>query len=313
MRILISGMSGFVGSNLSEIFKDDNEIYGLDLKNSIISKGNKCFSWDDFDNGKIPDYDAVIHLAGISHECKKKSDEQSYIDVNYGLTKRIFDSFLAGNAGVFVFFSSVKAVTDNVGEGVVLTEDVDYAPGDIYGRSKAMAEKYILDNMPGNESGKRVYILRPSMIYGPGGKGNLRLLYGFVKKGLPWPLGSYYNQRTFASIENVGFVVGSLLKSDVKSGIYNVCDDDNFSTGELLNLISGVVNKRIRVFSIPKVFVEAMAFAGSVFYLPFNRVRLKKLSESFIVSNVKIKSALGIVSMPVKAADGLKRAVESFN
>jgi len=303
MRILISGMSGFVGSNLVGMLGDDNEILRLDL----AGRGGNSLA------GNISDCDAVIHLAGISHECRKRSDEQSYIDVNYGLTKRVFDGFLAGNAQVFIFFSSVKAATDTVGNGVVLTEDVDMRPGDIYGRSKAMAEKYIVDNLPDVGSGKRVYILRPSMIYGPGSKGNLRLLYDFVKKGLPWPLGAYDNERTFASIENVGFVVGRLLSSDVKSGVYNVCDDDNFSTRELLELISVVVNKRIKVFCIPKVFIDFMAGVGSALSLPLNKSRLKKLTESFVVSNVKIKSALGIVSMPVKAADGLKRAVESFN
>ena len=43
------------------------------------------------------------------------------------------------------------------------------------------------------------------MIHGPGNKGNLNLLYGVVKKGIPWPLGAFENRRTFTSIENIYF------------------------------------------------------------------------------------------------------------
>lgn len=59
--------------------------------------------------------------------------------------------------------------------------------------------------------GKQVYILRPCMIHGPGNKGNLNLLYNVVKKGIPWPLGSFENRRSFTSIDNLCYVVEGLL------------------------------------------------------------------------------------------------------
>lgn len=50
---------------------------------------------------------------------------------------------------------------------------------------------------------KNVYIMRPCMIHSPGNKGNLNLLYGVVKKGIPWPLSAFENKRTFTSIDNL--------------------------------------------------------------------------------------------------------------
>ena len=76
--------------------------------------------------------------------------------------------------------------------------------------------------------GKRVYILRPCMIHGPGNKGNLNLLYQLVSKGLPWPLGGFQNQRSFLSVENLCFVIKELLENEsIPSGVYQVADDEH--------------------------------------------------------------------------------------
>lgn len=109
----------------------------------------------------------------------------------------------------------MKAAADSV-FGDILTEDVIPAPVGPYGESKIRAEEYILSKLKRREElkvadGKQVYILRPCMIHGPGNKGNLNLLYNVVKKGIPWPLGSFENRRSFTSIDNLCYVVEGLL------------------------------------------------------------------------------------------------------
>ena len=90
MKILITGIHGFVGSNLVEALKQRHEIYGLDIvapeKEGVI----KTYSWDELDNGLVPDVDAVIHLAGKAHDTKNKSAADVYFKVNTDLTKKIF-------------------------------------------------------------------------------------------------------------------------------------------------------------------------------------------------------------------------------
>lgn len=126
MRILITGVYGFVGSNLVKALKKENEIYGLDIVSPEKEGVVKTFSWDDLEkdglrvqeiNGSsegIPDVDVIIHLAGIAHETKEKSKAEKYFKVNTDLTKKVYDYFLASKAKKFIFFSSIKAAADRV-------------------------------------------------------------------------------------------------------------------------------------------------------------------------------------------------------
>lgn len=308
MKILITGIHGFVGSNLVEYLKKDNEIYGLDIVSPEKAGVVKTFSWDDLDAGLVPAIDAIIHLAGKAHDTKNKSAAEMYFKVNTGLTQKIFDYFLASSAKKFVFFSTAKAAADRV-EGV-LTEDVVPTPVGPYGESKIKAEEYILGKeLP---TGKQVYIFRPCMIHGPGNKGNLNLLYSVVRKGIPWPLGAFENRRTFTSIENICFAVEGVLTKDVPSGIYNMGDDEALSTNELIEEICKSLGKKAHIWRLPKGLMTSIAKVGGWLHLPLNPDRLQKLTENYVSSNAKIKAALGVEKMPVDAREGLQRTLESF-
>lgn len=308
MKILITGVHGFVGSNLVTALKKEHTIYGLDIiapeKDGVV----KTYSWDDLDAGNVPDVDAIVHLAGKAHDTKNQSATEVYFKVNTGLTQKIFDYFLA-HEGIkkFVFFSTAKAAADKV-EGV-LTEDVVPAPVGPYGESKIAAEKYIQEHMPAD---KRVYIFRPCMIHGPGNKGNLNLLYNVVRKGIPWPLGAFENRRTFTSVENICFAVNGVLTKDVPSGIYNMGDDEALSTNELIEEICKSLGKKAYIWRLPKGLMFFVARVGGWLHLPLNPERLRKLTENYISSNEKIKKALGVEQMPVDARKGLQRTLESF-
>ena len=308
MKILITGIHGFVGSNLVEYLKSENEIYGLDIVSPEKAGVVKTFTWEDLDAGVVPAMDAIIHLAGKAHDTKNKSAADVYFKVNTGLTQKIFDYFLASDASKFVFFSTAKAAADRV-EGV-LTEDVVPTPVGPYGESKIKAEEYVL----GKELpvGKQIYIFRPCMIHGPGNKGNLNLLYSVVRKGIPWPLGAFENRRTFTSIENICFAVNGVLTKDVPSGIYNMGDDEALSTNELIEEICKSLSKKARIWRLPKGLMTGIAKVGGWLHLPLNPMRLQKLTENYVSSNAKIKAALGVEKMPVDARAGLQRTLESF-
>lgn len=308
MKVLITGVHGFVGSNLVAYLASHNEIYGLDIispnKEGIV----KTYSWDDLSAGRVPDVDAIIHLAGKAHDTKNQTVADVYFKVNKDLTIKIFDYFFAHDSiKKFVFFSTAKAAADKV-DGV-LTEDVVPSPVGPYGESKIAAEDYILHHLPEN---KDVYIFRPCMIHGPGNKGNLNLLYNVVKKGIPWPLGAFENRRTFTSIENICFAVNGVLTKDVPSGIYNMGDDEALSTNELIEEICKSLGKKAHIWKLPKGLMNGVAKVGGWLHLPLNPERLRKLTESYISSNAKIKKALGVEKMPVDARLGLKVTLESF-
>ncbi|MGM9774739.1 MAG: NAD-dependent epimerase/dehydratase family protein [Candidatus Egerieousia sp.] len=308
MKLLITGIHGFVGSNLVAALCAKNEIYGLDIVSPEKKGVVRTFSWDDLESGKVPDVDAIIHLAGKAHDVKNKAAADVYFRINTGLTQRIFDYFQKSPASKFIFFSSVKAAADFV-PGDVLTEDVPTNPVGPYGESKIKAEEYINAN---DRHEKSVYILRPCMIHGPGNKGNLNLLYSVVRKRIPWPLGSFENRRTFTSIDNLTFVIDKLLSLEVPSGTYQMADDDSLSTNELIGLICKGLGIRSHIWRISPSLMRAVAKVGDLLHLPLNSVRLTKLTENYVVSNQKLKSALGIKKMPVSSSDGIIKTIKSF-
>lgn len=273
MKILMTGSHGFVGSNL---------IKALSCEHDIVR-------WDARVDQPLPEMDAVIHLAGLAHDTKHTTEAEAYYKVNTILTQQIYDRFLASSAKKFIFFSSIKA------------QDGDTP----YALSKKKAEDYILNNM----DDKRVYILRPCMIHGKGVKGNLPLLYKVVKTGIPWPLAAFENQRSYASMENVSYIVNELLHKDVESRVYPICDDEPVSTNELISIICGCLGKETRLWRIPQGIMTACAKIGDLLHLPLNSERLGKLTENYVVSNSDIKHALGIKEMPIKAVDGLKSTI----
>ena len=160
--------------------------------------------------------------------------------------------------------------------------------------------------------GKQVYILRPCMIHGPGNKGNLNLLYNVVKKGIPWPLGSFENRRSFTSIDNLCYVVEGLLVKNAASGIYHMGDDEALSTNELISLMCVVLGRKPHIWRMNKRMMEFCARLGTLLHLPLNTERLQKLTENYVVSNAKIKAALGFDKMPVKAEEGIVKTIKSF-
>lgn len=296
MKITITGASGFVGKNLLNYLRNSHEI--------------ECESFRYVLNQKIEfTTNAIIHLAGKAHDLKKVSNPKEYYQANFELTKQIFDSFLASEAEVFIFMSTVKAVADQV-KGI-LTEEVIPNPKTHYGIAKQQAEQYILSKkLP---VGKKIYILRPCMIHGPGNKGNLNLLYQIVSKGVPWPLGIFNNERSFLSIENLCFVIKELLeRKNISSGIYNVSDDEFLSTNELIIILGESLKNKVRILKVPIKLIKFVAIIGDSLKLPANTETLQKLTENYKVSNEKIVNAIGI-PLPLSSREGMKITFNSFN
>lgn len=273
----MTGSHGFVGTNLIAALSGEHEI----------------IRWDVRADKPLPEVDVVVHLAGLAHDTKNVNKPERYFEVNTELTKKIYNAFINSTVKKFIFFSSIKA-QDN---------DTPYA------KSKRLAEEFIVSTISAN---KRVYILRPCMIHGKGVKGNLPLLFKFVKKGWPWPLAAFENQRSYTSMGNVSFIVNGLLEKDIESGMYHLCDDEPVSTNELICMMSECLGREIKMLRVPKKIVRFGVKIGDVLHLPLNTERLDKLTEDNVINNSDIKIALGINQMPIKATDGLKLTIKDL-
>ena len=284
MKFLITGAYGFVGTNLCKYLAEKgHECLALDIpaaKRDDVPYVS-FYTWDELD--KLPVVDAVVHLAGKAHDLKKVASEQSYFDINVGLTEKIF---AAAKTTRFIYFSSSKAD----------------ANGNAYGRSKLAAEQFL---------NGRAIVLRPAMIHGPGNKGNLNLLWGIARRGLPWPLAAFENKRSFTSIANICAAVEALCERG-ENGIYPIADDEMISTNRLIELIAETCGKRAKLWRVPKGVMRMVAKLGDVLHLPLNTERIVKLTEDSVVNNSHVKSQLGWNRMPIRAEEGLRRTLRSF-
>ena len=284
MKILITGAYGFVGTNLCKyLVSKGHECHALDIpaaKRDDVPYVS-FYTWDGLD--KLPVVDAIVHLAGKAHDLKKVASEQSYFDINVGLTEKIF---AAAKTTRFIYFSSSKAD----------------ANGNAYGRSKLAAEQFL---------NGRAIVLRPAMIHGPGNKGNLNLLWGIARRGLPWPLAAFENKRSFTSIGNICAAVEALAERGT-NGIYPIADDEMLSTNRLIELIAETCGKRAKLWRVPKGVMRMVAKFGDVLHLPLNTERIVKLTEDSFVNNSRLKSQLGWNRMPIRAEEGLRRTLRSF-
>lgn len=297
MNVSVTGSTGFVGQNLLPYLTEQGfHASPLSLRG-------------DWHTAYPLDSNAVIHLAGKAHDTKNTSSAADYFAVNTELTKQLFGHFVESGARDFIYFSSVKAVADTVAGA--LSEEFVPDPKTPYGQSKWQAEQYLTSQpLP---AGKRLFILRPCMIHGPGNKGNLNLLYQVVSKGIPWPLAAFDNRRSFLSIENLMFSIKWILKNpDIPGGTYNLADDDALSTNELIRLIGEARGQRSRLWRLSPGLIKGLASLGDKLKLPLNTERLHKLTANYVVDNTKIKQALQIDKMPVTARDGLLKTLRSF-
>ena len=287
----MTGSSGFVGSNLVNFLFREFELTSYQRDTEILIN-----------------QDVVIHLAGKAQDLKNTLTVDEYYQVNTKLTKKIFDAFLDSDAKVFITLSSVKALADQAIRELI--EEHIPNPTTHYGRSKLLSEQYIFSKeIP---LGKRIYVLRPCMIHGPGNKGNMILLYKLVSKGIPWPLGAFDNKRSFLSIDNLMFVLKELLeREDIPSGVYHVADDIPLSTNEIISILAKCQNRTPKIWKISKRLIHVISKVSDVLKLSLNQERLQKLTGSYVVSNKKLMNAIG-KPLPVSSREGLVKTFQSF-
>lgn len=305
---MIAGVTGFVGKHLSAWLSDEGyQVDGIIREESnlrLLLHVKNWFTWEQIP--AMDDYMAIINLAGKAHDTRNTTDPETYFQANHELNKVLHSHFLESCCNKYIYLSSVKAVADTV-EGE-LTEEEPPKPLTAYGQSKWEAEKYLATH----SGGRNQLVLRPSMIYGQGNKGNLNLLYQLASRGIPWPLASFENKRSFLSVHNLCEVITEYLKGGLQGGTYNVADGQTASTNELIIWISDVNNKRPLLWKLPRGFITTIARTGDVLPFPLNSERLKKLTESYVVNTSKLVKALG---RPLKFAleKEMKETLRSFS
>lgn len=296
--ISIIGASGFIGKNLTQKLSEDFGVKNVSLRNE---------NW----RNQLSDAEVLVNLVGKAHDHKGTATEYDFFHANLELSKQIFDSFKKSDSKVLIHISSLAALEETESNKALVETD-HTNPQSFYGKSKREAEKWLLEqDLPNN---KKIIILRPPMVHGPGDKGNLGLLYKLISKGIPYPLAAFNNKRSFISIDNFSYFIEEIINkhSDLDSGIYHIADDEAISTSSIIEIIKKIENKSVPNLSLPKPLVKLLAKVGDVIPFPLNTIRLKKMTSDLILSNQKIKTALGISKLPLTAEEGIIKTIKSF-
>ncbi len=296
-KIIITGATGFVGSNLSDYLC--NKGYLLEK----VSLRDNDYSFDD-------NADVLINLVGKAHDNNASKEDFYYVNVD--LLKELFEKFKKSNIKTFIQISSIAAVEEFYSDAP-LEEDKDCNPLSYYGRSKREVEKWLVEQSKYLLPEKKIIILRPPMIHGKGDKGNLRKLYNFISKGIPYPLSAFDNKRSFISIDNFNYFIDEIIKSNnLESSIYHIADDEPVATKDIINIIYRVNNQNKGIVQFPKFIIKIIAKIGDYLPIPINSIRLKKMTSDLVVSNQKIKTVLSIKKLPLTAEEGLIKTIKSF-
>ena len=250
-KYFVSGATGFIGHKLILRLKLQS------AKIKILSRSPHpefetvvCdLRYETIPDGTLEAVDTVFHLAGLAHDLRDAFKvKELYQRVNFDATFQL--AKLAVNSGVkrFVFVSSVKAGDSNV---TGRTESV-------YGQTKREAELKLLEI--GLQSDMHISIVRPSLVYGLGIKGNLALMQSGIEQGWFPPLPKTGNRRSMIHVDDlVRAILFVAEESQANGEIFIATDGVPHSSREIYEIICQSVGKPVPNWSVPKFLFYALA------------------------------------------------------
>ena len=262
-KVLVTGSSGFVGSELVTRLKQVSSL--VTLQTVKTSKGDTQIALDFTQpfqlTAALTEVDTIIHCAARVHVMNDDVADPlaAFRLVNTQGTLRLAKQ--AAEAGVrrFIFISSIKVNGESTKIGQPFTPYDTYIPDDPYGLSKYEAEVGL--RKIAEQSAMEVVIIRPTLVYGPGVKGNFMSMMKWMNKGLPLPLGGLHkNKRSLVSVSNlVDLVVTCIKHPNAGNQTFLVSDDNDLSTTQLLSDIAKALKAPNRLLPIPSSWLKGAA------------------------------------------------------
>jgi nucleoside-diphosphate-sugar epimerase len=300
MLYLVSGASGFIGHALCLLLMERGCRVRALLRHECAGPWHEQVLCD-LSNDRVPKescegVDGIFHLAGIAHvRAQSREEEIMYERVNVGGARLLLDAAAAAGVTRFVYFSSVKAAADP-GEHCV-DETWDLPPTDAYGRSKLSAEQLVLMRVG---SGMHVSILRPTLVYGHGVKGNLRRMIDAVAAGRFPLLPDTSNRRSMVALSDLAEAAWLAMTQDAANGrVYIVSDGVDYSTRDIDSTIRTALGKSRPSWAIPLWLLSAGAHLGDLLErttgrpMPFSSPALDRLCGSACYRSDRLRQELG--------------------
>lgn len=261
MRILITGASGFIGTNLLEdLVAKGYEVLNIDNKEPKISERKNVWTnvditeYEQFEKAIIgfqPDY--IIHLAARTDLDGKKVSEYNANITGVENLLRIVHKLPKLKK---VIITSSKFVTRN---GYKIKDQFDYCPHTVYGESKVETEKKVWEDPPHCDW----CIIRPTSIWGPWFGVPYRNFFDMVMKRMYFHIGNIKCHKTYGYVGNSIYQIEQLLFAetpDKNNKVFYIGDEPAYEINEWADEIAGELG--FMVPTMPVWFVKCLAKFG---------------------------------------------------
>lgn len=270
--VLVTGATGFVGSalirRLQYILPSHSVVAGVRRTGSERPLGVAAIDvqWPQSAEvlaAQLVGVTTIIHCAGLAHASPKEKNlgandyDCANVQAAVGLARA------ASLAGVqrFIYLSTIK-VNGSYSEGNEVFSSFDSPrPVGPYAESKLACE--VMLRQLSNVTGIEVVVVRPPLVYGPGVKGNFKMLLNWCSRGLPLPLKYLDNVRSLVAIDNLcDFLIRCMDHPLVPGGVFLISDDDDWTVRELILKLYSLRRMRPRNFPLSGA---AAAILGNLF------------------------------------------------
>jgi UDP-glucose 4-epimerase len=306
MRVLVTGATGFVGTELCRVLAGSGHVVRAAVRaprpgstpfaeNAIVGEIGSCTDW----SRALDGVEVVVHAAARAHVLHDSaSNAPLYDEVNARGAQQLARCAVRAGVRRFVLLSSIKVNGEETGERPFTAEDTP-EPQDAYGRSKQFAEQLVSEIA--RESNLEVAIVRPPLVYGTGVRANFLRLLGWVHAGRPLPLGAVHNRRSLVNLWNLCDLLRALAEHRA-AGIetFLVSDGEDVSTPELVRRIATAMRREARLIPVPpSLLVLAGALLGK-------KDEVRRLCGSLQIDSQPVRSQIGWTP-PVSMDDALRR------
>lgn len=310
-EIGIVGGAGFLGSRLATRFNKKNiffNIYDIDLSNEL----NKSIYLDVEDPDSLEQLkkvSTIINLAAVHRDDVRPLSR--YDDVNVQGSKNICDAARKYNINKIIFTSSVAIygfASANTNENGIPNYFNDY------GRTKYHAEQVFKDWQIEDSKNRTLIIVRPTVIFGEGNRGNV---YNFLKQlasGRFLMFGNGKNKKSMAYVENVAAFLEHSLSFNPGLHIYNYIDKPDLDMNTLVTEAKkSLFGKNTVGLRLPSFLGMAIGYFSDILAkctgrnLPISSIRMKKFMATTQFSSSV--SETGFIP-PVSLENGLARTIQ---
>ena len=286
-NILITGASGFLGKEVTEVLKKklENNIWTLGKTQTTY---HHIFSDLLAENISLPNvaFNQVIHLAGKAHTYPKTPEEaQEFEDINYYGTINLLNALVNQTEIKSFMFASTVAVY-GVESGENISEDFVLQTSTPYGKSKRAAEIAIMEFC--EKKNINFLILRLPLIAGENPPGNLGKMKKAISNGYYVRIKGNTVKKSVVLANDVAHLISD---NKFKSGIYNLTDGRNPTFSEIESALEKSQKRRI-IFNVPLSVLNKVAIAGDFLLkfkinAPLNSAKLKKITSSLTFNDDK--------------------------